>query len=83
MSSRLVSLLGSTPFKEPGLSTDYEKFKWGHYLKEILILNSFSFGDKDPRFTKLKPDLTLAKIKVYTLFRAVLLFTLFYEIPCI
>ena len=33
--------------------------KGGHYLKEILILNSFSFEDKDPRFTRLKPDLAL------------------------
>ena len=31
----------------------------GRYLKEILILNSFSFEDKDPRFTRLKPVLAL------------------------
>jgi hypothetical protein len=31
----------------------------GRYLKEILILNSFFFEDKDPRFTRLKPDLAL------------------------
>ena len=29
------------------------------YLKETLILNSFSFEDKDPRFTRLKPVLSL------------------------
>ena len=34
-------------------------FKGGRYLKEILILNSFSFEGKDPRFTKLKPVLAL------------------------
>ena len=35
-------------------------FKGGHYLKEILlILNSFSFEDKDPRFPRLKPGLAL------------------------
>ena len=34
-------------------------FKGGHYLKEILILNSFFFEDKDPRFTRLKPGLAL------------------------
>ena len=32
-------------------------FKGGHYLKEILILSSFSFEDMDPRFTRLKPGL--------------------------
>ena len=30
------------------------------FLKEILILNSFSFEDKDPRFTRLKPGLALS-----------------------
>ena len=30
-----------------------------HYLKEIIISNSFSFEDKDPRFTRLKPVLSL------------------------
>ena len=59
MSSRLVSLLGSAPFKKPGPSADFEKVKGGRYLKEILILNSFSFEDKDPRFTRLKPGLAL------------------------
>ena len=57
MSSRLVFLLGSAPFKKPGPSADFEKVKGGRYLKEMLILNSFSFEDKDPRFTMLKPDL--------------------------
>ena len=45
------------PFKKPGPSADIEKVKEGCYLKEILILNSFCFEDKDPRFAKLKPDL--------------------------
>ena len=31
----------------------------GHYLKEILILNSFTLEDKDPRCTRLKPGLAL------------------------
>ena len=31
----------------------------GRYLKEIPILNSFSFEDKDPRFARLKPGLAL------------------------
>ena len=34
-------------------------FKGGRYLKEILILNSFSFEDKGKRFTRLKPGLAL------------------------
>ena len=34
-------------------------FKGGRYLKEILMLNSFSFEDKDPRFTRLIPSLAL------------------------
>ena len=58
MSSRLVSLLGRAPFKKPGPSADFETIRGGGgYLKEILILNSFSFEEKDPRFTRLKPDL--------------------------
>ena len=32
----------------------------GHYLKEILILNSFTLEDKDPRCTRLKPSLALS-----------------------
>ena len=53
MTSRLVSLLGSAPFIQPGPSADFEKVKGGGgYLKEIIILNSFSFEDKDPRFKK-------------------------------
>ena len=59
MSSRLASLSGSTPFKKPGPSAEFERFKRGCYLKKTLILNSFSFKDKDPRFTRLKPDLAL------------------------
>ena len=56
-----MSILGSTPgpFKKPGPSADFEKVKWGLYLKEMLIMNSFSFKDKDPRFTRLKPGLAL------------------------
>ena len=48
--SRLVSLLGSA---------DFEKVKGKRNLKEMLILNSFSFKDKDPRFTRLKLGLAL------------------------
>ena len=59
MSSRLISLLGSAPFKKPGPSADFEIVKGVCYLKEILILNSFSFEDKDPRFTRLKLALRL------------------------
>ena len=33
MSSRLVSLLGSTPFKKPGPSADFEKVKRGELPK--------------------------------------------------
>ena len=57
MSSRLVSLLGSAPFKKPGPSADFEIVKEGRYLKEKLI--SFAFKDKEPRFTRLKPGLAL------------------------
>ena len=32
------------------------------YLKEILILNSFSLEDKDPRFTRLKLGLALRSL---------------------
>ena len=46
-------------FKKPGPSADFEKVKGGYYLKEILILNSFSFEDNDPRFTRLKIGLAL------------------------
>ena len=50
MSSRLVTLLGSTSFKKIGTSTDFEKVEGGEvggrYLEEIQILNSFSFEDK-------------------------------------
>ena len=59
MISRFVSLLGSAPFKKPGPSADFEKVKGGRYLNEILIMNLFSFEDKDPKFTRLKPDLAL------------------------
>ena len=41
------------------MSADFEKIKGGCYLKEVLILNSFSFEDKDPRFTRLKAGLAL------------------------
>ena len=63
ISSRLVSLLGSAPFKKPGPSADFEKVKGGRYLKEILILNSFSFEHKDPRFTRLKSVLALRLLR--------------------
>ena len=59
MSSRLVSLLGSAPCKNPGPSADFEKVKGVRYLKEILTLNSFTIEDKDPRFTRLKSGLSL------------------------
>ena len=59
MSSRLVSLIGSAPFKKAGPSADFEKFKGGRYLKEILIMNSFSFEGKNPRFTRLRPGVEL------------------------
>ena len=36
-----------------------KKLKGERYLKEILFLNSFSLEDKDPRFTRLKPDLAI------------------------
>ena len=61
MISRLVSLLGSTPFKDQVRLLILKKGR-GHYLKEILFLNSFSFEDKDPRFTKLKPNLALRSL---------------------
>ena len=57
MSSIIISLLGSAPLEKTGPSTDSEKVKGGPYLKEILILNSFSFEDKDPRFYKAKTRL--------------------------
>jgi hypothetical protein len=40
-------------------SADFEKVKGGCYLKEILILNSFSYEVKDPRFTRLKRGLAI------------------------
>ena len=46
-------------FKKPGSSAAFEKVKGGRYLREMLFLNSFSFEDKEPRFTRLKPDLAL------------------------
>ena len=54
-----MSLLGSASFKTSGPSADFEKVKGECYLKEILNLNSFTFEDKDPRFTRLKPGLLL------------------------
>ena len=55
-----ISLRQCTPLKKPGPSADFEKYEGGCYLKEILISNSFSFEDKDPRFTRLKPGLALS-----------------------
>ena len=48
--------LGVNPFrvKKPGPSADFEKVKVGRYLKEILILNSFTLEDKHPICTRLK-----------------------------
>ena len=46
-------------FKKQGPSADFEKVKVGQYLKEMLILNSFTLEDKDPRWTRLKPGLAL------------------------
>ena len=34
-------------------------FKGGRYLKGILIFNLFSFEDKEPRITRVKPGLAL------------------------
>ena len=47
------------PFEKPGPCADFERVKGGRCLKEILIFNSFSFEDKDPRFTRLKLGLAL------------------------
>ena len=47
MSSRLVSLLGSAPFKKTGPSADFEKVNGGE-------------GGGDPRFTRLKLVLALS-----------------------
>ena len=52
------------PFKKPGPSADFEKVKGGRYLKEIIILNSFSFEEKDPRFTRLKAGLALSLLSI-------------------
>ena len=62
MSSRLVSLIGSAPFKKAGPSADFEKVNGRRYLKEMLILNSFSFEEKDLRYTRPKPGLALRLI---------------------
>ena len=54
MSSRLISLLTfSKSLDGPGF------LKGGRYLREILILNSFSLEDENPRFTQAKPVLAL------------------------
>ena len=49
MSSRLVSLLGSAPFKKTGPSADFEKVNGGE-----------GGGAGDPRFTRLKLVLALS-----------------------
>ena len=54
MNSRLVSLLGSNPHLTSSKSADGPGFLKGRYLKDILILNSFSFEDKEPGFTQAK-----------------------------
>ena len=45
-------LLAHSPYIEYSWYTWF--FKGGHYLKEIIILNSFFLEEKDPRFTRLK-----------------------------
>ena len=60
MSSGLVSLLGGAHPLTFSKSADGPGFlKGGANLKEIQILNSFSFETKDPRFTSLKLVLAL------------------------
>ena len=59
MSSRLESLLIALPFNFFNISRWTCFFKGGHYQKEILVLNSFSFEEEDPRFTRLKSGLAL------------------------
>ena len=49
----------------------------GRYLKEILILNSFSFEDKDPRFTRLKPDLALRLLFYVRAMQSVIIFFIY------
>ena len=39
----------------------------GALPKKIIILKSFSFEDKDPRFTRLKPGLALKLVKDYSI----------------
>ena len=51
MSSRLVSLLGSAPFKKTGPSADFEKVNGGE---------GGGGGAGDPRFTRLKLVLALS-----------------------
>ena len=57
-----ISFRQRPPLKKPGPSADFVKVRGGRYLKEILMMNSFSFEDKDPRFTSLKPGLALRTI---------------------
>ena len=59
LSARPDFSLVASLFKKTGASDVFENVKGGRYLKEILILNSFSFEDKDPRLTRLKPVLAL------------------------
>ena len=47
-------------FKKTGPSADFEKVEVGHYLREILSLNSFTLEDKDPKCTRLKSFLALS-----------------------
>ena len=44
-------------FKNTGPYANFEKIKVGQYLREILILNSFTLEDKDPICTR--PHLAL------------------------
>ena len=54
LSARTGFSLVASLYKKPGPSADFEKVKGGRYLKEMLILNSFSFEDMYPRFTQAK-----------------------------
>ena len=61
-----------------------KKLKERCYLKEILILNSFCFEDKDPRFTRLKPGLSLRLLtfKRTILYRGMVLSGLYQTSSC-
>ena len=54
-----ISFRQGPPLKNQVHLLILKKLKGWRYLKEILILNSFSFENKGPRFTRLKPVLAL------------------------